>query len=144
MDVEEISASSATARARSVLNPDAAPYVPASQRSVEDFSPEWWALVQFSPRFVHYWLRECFHDEGEIEDHDLPDDISDALLSFSTALDREEKNSGGWRREVAVWGAEKWKASLLGCAAEGARYAAKAAKVVNMKKMSPRMIQQPR
>lgn len=93
MDVEEISASSATARARSVLNPDAAPYVPASQRSVEDFSPEWWALVQFSPRFVHYWLRECFHDEGEIEDHDLPDDISDALLSFSTALDRNRRAS---------------------------------------------------
>ncbi|KAG6503300.1 protein EARLY RESPONSIVE TO DEHYDRATION 15-like [Zingiber officinale] len=137
MDLKVISSSSVTARARSVLNPDAAPYVPASQRSVEDFSPEWWALVQFSPQFGHYWLRECFHDEGDIEDPDLPDDISDAL-------DRKEKNSGGWRREVAVWGAEKWKASLLGCAAEGARYAAKVAKVVNMKKMSPRLIQQPR
>ncbi|RRT72226.1 hypothetical protein B296_00033409 [Ensete ventricosum] len=162
-------------RTRSGLNPDAAPYVPAAQRAVEDFSSEWWDLVHSSPWFADYWLRERFHesvlDFAEDDDPELPDDINDALFSLSAPLrkpssrislslsssssihrvdlvfvgtekEAEEEEGGGGNREVITWGAEKWKASR-GCAAEGAKYAEKAAKAVSMK-LSPRTIQQPR
>lgn len=158
-------------RTRSGLNPDAAPYVPAAQRAVEDFSSEWWDLVHSSPWFADYWLRECFHesvlDFFEDDDPELPDDINDALFSLSaphrkpssrislsssihrvdlvfvgTEKEAEEEEGGGRNRELITWGAEKWKASR-GCAAEGAKYAEKAAKVVSVK-LSPRTIQQPR
>ncbi|WOK95848.1 hypothetical protein Cni_G04555 [Canna indica] len=139
-----------TGRMRSGLNPDAEPYVPAAHRAVDDFSPEWWALVQSSPWFAAYWMRECFQ-EADLDDDDdleLPDDISDALFSFHDAPHREEKmeaDEGGRREkgEVIVWGADKyWKASQ-GCAAERAKYAEKAAKLVSVK-VSPKTIQQPR
>ncbi|CAL9088252.1 protein EARLY RESPONSIVE TO DEHYDRATION 15 [Musa acuminata AAA Group] len=135
-------------RTRSGLNPDAAPYVPAAQRAVEDFSSEWWNLVHSSPWFADYWLRECFHesvlDFFEDDDPELPDDINDALFSLSAPHQKEaeEEEGGGRNRELITWGAEKWKASR-GCAAEGAKYAEKAAKVVSVK-LSPRTIQQPR
>lgn len=72
-------------RMGSVLNPDAAPYVPGAYRAVEDFSAEWWELVHSSPWFRDYWLRECFDeprgdpDSFDIHDPVLPDDI-DSLL----------------------------------------------------------------
>ena len=68
-------------RMGSVLNPDAAPYVPGAYRAVEDFSAEWWELVHSSPWFRDYRLRECFHepqndpDSFDIHDPALPDDI---------------------------------------------------------------------
>jgi hypothetical protein len=46
---------------------------------VEDFSEQWWALVQSSPWFRNYWLQECFQDPqndpqlSDIDDLDLPD-----------------------------------------------------------------------
>ncbi|URE25664.1 Polyadenylate-binding protein-interacting protein [Musa troglodytarum] len=135
-------------RPRSGLNPDAAPYVPAAQRVVEDFSSEWWDLVHSSPWFADYWLRERFQesvlDFAEDDDAELPDDIDDALFSLSDPHQKEAEaeEGGGGNRELITWGADKWKASR-GCAAEGAKYAEKAAKAVSVK-LSPRTIQQPR
>lgn len=46
----------------SSLNPNAPMFVPAAYRNVEDFSDQWWSLVQSSPSFRDYWLRECFSE----------------------------------------------------------------------------------
>ncbi|KAK4539057.1 hypothetical protein RGQ29_032011 [Quercus rubra] len=46
----------------STLNPNAPLFVPLAYRTVEDFSDEWWELVQSSPWFREYWLQERFQD----------------------------------------------------------------------------------
>lgn len=48
--------------ATSALNPNAPMFVPSAYRAVEDFSDQWWNLVQSSPWFRDYWLHECFSD----------------------------------------------------------------------------------
>lgn len=69
----------------STLNPNAPLFVPLAYRTVEDFSDEWWELVQSSPWFREYWLQERFQDPQndpffpDIHDPVLPDDI-DALF----------------------------------------------------------------
>ncbi|KAF3438149.1 hypothetical protein FNV43_RR20905 [Rhamnella rubrinervis] len=50
---------------RSSLNANAPLYVPAVLRQVEDFSPEWWALVKTSPWFCDYWLNQ--HEEDDFD-----------------------------------------------------------------------------
>lgn len=57
------------------LNPDAPLYIPAAFRQVEDFSPEWWNLVQSNPWFRDYWLRE--RDGLSDMFPELPDDLDD-------------------------------------------------------------------
>jgi len=42
----------------STLNPNAPLFVPAAYRVVEDFSSEWWNLVQTCPEFRDQWVRE--------------------------------------------------------------------------------------
>lgn len=67
-------------RGGSGLNPDAPLYIPAAFQQVEDFSPEWWNLVQSSPWFRDYWLRECHIDNADsLSDMfpELPDDIDE-------------------------------------------------------------------
>ncbi|XP_038988923.1 protein EARLY RESPONSIVE TO DEHYDRATION 15-like isoform X2 [Phoenix dactylifera] len=137
-------------RMGSVLNPEAAPYVPGAYRAVEDFSAEWWELVHFSPWFRDYWLRECFHepqndpDSSDIYDPALPDDIDS--LFYPPHQEEEEEEREEKRRddkmkwEVMTWGAEKWKGrrGLW----EESKYAEKAPKIVKVK-VSPRTIQQP-
>lgn len=60
-------------------------FVPLAYRTVEDFSTEWWSLVQSSPWFQDYWLQERFQDpqndpfSPDINDPALPDDV-DALF----------------------------------------------------------------
>jgi hypothetical protein len=49
-------------------------FVPLAYRTVEDFSQEWWSLVQSSPWFQDYWLRERFQDPQ------INDDFSDFEL----------------------------------------------------------------
>lgn len=44
------------------LNPNAPMFVPMAYRTVEDFSDEWWALIQSSPWFRDYWLQERYCD----------------------------------------------------------------------------------
>lgn len=51
----------------STLNPNAPLFVPAAFLAAEDFSPEWWNLVQTCPAFREQWLRERF-PEGEEQD----------------------------------------------------------------------------
>lgn len=55
----------------STLNPNAPMFVPSAYRAVEDFSDQWWALVETSPWFRDYWLQECFTDD-QIDDPILP------------------------------------------------------------------------
>jgi hypothetical protein len=51
---------------------------------VEDFSDQWWALVQSSPWFRDYWLEERFYDpESEPSFSDIYDSfLSDDLYSL--------------------------------------------------------------
>eukprot|EP00252_Welwitschia_mirabilis_P014807 TRINITY_DN3281_c0_g1_i1.p1 TRINITY_DN3281_c0_g1~~TRINITY_DN3281_c0_g1_i1.p1 ORF type:complete len:154 (+),score=15.87 TRINITY_DN3281_c0_g1_i1:241-702(+) len=48
-------------RGTSSLNPNAPLFIPLAYRQVDDFSAEWWNLVQSSPWFRDYWLRERFN-----------------------------------------------------------------------------------
>jgi len=67
-------------RGSSDLNPDAPLFIPAAFQQVEDFSPEWWNLVQSSPWFRDYWLRERHVDNSDcLSDMfpELPDDIDE-------------------------------------------------------------------
>ncbi|CAA2980857.1 Hypothetical predicted protein [Olea europaea subsp. europaea] len=48
--------------ATSTLNPNAPIFVPSAYLAVEDFSDQWWDLIQSSSSFRDYWLRECFSD----------------------------------------------------------------------------------
>jgi hypothetical protein len=45
-------------------------FVPLAYRTVEDFSQEWWSLVQSSPWFQDYWLRERFQDPQNNQNND--------------------------------------------------------------------------
>ena len=127
------------------LNPHAAPFVPWAYRAVEDYSPEWWSMVESSAGFRDYWLRECFHEEDvEVDDvceSALPD--ADSLFHSYPLYPKEEevkdRKSGGW--ELIGWGAEKWHAASG--RPLGPKYFEKAPKIVNMK-VGPRTIQQPR
>ncbi|KAJ6317853.1 hypothetical protein OIU76_013405, partial [Salix suchowensis] len=92
-------------RPASILDPNAPLFVPLSYRTVEDFSDQWWTLVQSSPCFRDYWLRECFHDPesdppfSDIYDSDLPDDLlslffDDPIYDTTKGGKEEEKVKG--------------------------------------------------
>ena len=58
----------------STLNPNAPLFVPLAYRTVEDFSDQWWALVESSPWFRDYWLEECFQDpESDLDFNEIGD-----------------------------------------------------------------------
>ncbi|KAJ0046124.1 protein EARLY RESPONSIVE TO DEHYDRATION 15-like [Pistacia vera] len=128
----------------STLNPDAPMFVPLAYRTVEDFSDQWWALVQNSPWFRDYWLQERYFDPqidplfSDFDDFVLPDDddlFDDGDCGHQQA---EEMESG---KELVSIGTLKWKKGRA--LNEKPRYAEKAPKIVNVK-VSPRPIQQPR
>lgn len=77
----------------STLNPNAPLFVPAAFRAVEDFSPEWWNLVQTSPAFRDQWLREKFpgSEEQDIFAEDLEElaDL-DEFLEYQEQLQEME------------------------------------------------------
>ncbi|KAL6580192.1 Protein EARLY RESPONSIVE TO DEHYDRATION 15 [Orobanche minor] len=58
--------------ATSALNPNAPMFVMLAYRAVEDFSDQWWNLVQSSPWFRDYWLHECFSFAEDEEGRVLP------------------------------------------------------------------------
>ncbi|KAL3834789.1 hypothetical protein ACJIZ3_009525 [Penstemon smallii] len=129
--------------ATSVLNPNAPIFVPSAYRAVEDFSDEWWELVQSSPCFRDYWLRECFtdpqtdsHFSDFITDFDLPND--DVLTDNAV---KGVVKEGSVDLDLVALGWLKWRKQRG--AAEVPRYCSKAPKIVNVK-VSPRPIQQPR
>ncbi|MCO5612750.1 hypothetical protein L7F22_067019 [Adiantum nelumboides] len=69
------------------LNPYAPYFVPVAFSAVEDFSAEWWHLVQNSPAFREYWLAERFDPEMQLA-CDL--DTLDLLDLDSVFLGEEE------------------------------------------------------
>ena len=86
-----------SAMAMSSLNPNAAPFIPAAFRRVEDFSPEWWELVKTTAWFRDHWFRQhqMYEDAAAEEDHHrqvfdddlaalLPDDSLDLLGMVDT------------------------------------------------------------
>ncbi|KAF3330450.1 protein EARLY RESPONSIVE TO DEHYDRATION 15-like protein [Carex littledalei] len=125
------------------LNPYAAPFVPVAYRAVEDYSPEWWQLMETTPWFRDYWFSECFIDPEIVDNYEatLPDDI-DSLFYPSHQEEkesREKKDKTG--EEMVLWGLEKWRQSRG--LAEVPRYVEKAPKFVNHR-ISPRTINQPK
>ena len=74
----------------STLNPNAPMFVPLAYRMVEDFSDEWWALVQSSPWFRDYWLQERFCDPQT--DPSFIDIYDPALSDIDSLLANEGKN----------------------------------------------------
>ncbi|CAM8910310.1 unnamed protein product [Rhodiola kirilowii] len=134
----------------SSLNPNAAPFVPQAYRAVEDFSEDWWALVQSSPWFCDYWMNECFQEPiqnnnaSDIDEFDefevdpfLPE--IDALFDECFANQEEDEKKKWSTKELVISGANKWRKGR----AESPRFMEKAPKIVNVK-LSPRPIQQPR
>jgi hypothetical protein len=74
----------AMAASSSSLNPNAPLFIPAAYRQVEDYSPEWWELVETTAWFRDHWFRqhqlhEAAYDAALLA---LPDDVEDvaALL----------------------------------------------------------------
>lgn len=71
---------------RSTLNPDAPLFVPAAFRQVEDFSPEWWQLVNTSAWYRDYWLSQ-HEDENGFYDNADQDDIDDVAYQLPDTFD---------------------------------------------------------
>ncbi|KAL0303927.1 UNVERIFIED_CONTAM: hypothetical protein Sradi_6260800 [Sesamum radiatum] len=115
--------------ATSALNPNAPIFVPSAYLAVEDFSDEWWDLVQSSPWFRDYWLRECFSDF-------TGDDI-DTNKAITEAVAKGKEGN----MDLVALGWLKWRKPRGG--AEMPRFCQKAPKIVSMR-VSPRPIQQPR
>ncbi|KAL2654243.1 hypothetical protein R1flu_022371 [Riccia fluitans] len=67
----------------STLNPNAPAFVPAAYLAAEDFSPEWWRLIQTCPSFRDYWLQERNpveeNEQQAAAEADDFDDIDDLL-----------------------------------------------------------------
>ncbi|KAK8672356.1 hypothetical protein V6N13_110728 [Hibiscus sabdariffa] len=131
----------------STLNPNAPMFVPLVYRTVEDFSDQWWALVQSSPCFRDYWLQERFHDPQNDGVGDLlfPDDLDplfDEYDDFFVVPSHEEKEEDGEKQLVSV-GAIKWRKGRVVSESARVHLHEKAPKIVNVK-VSPRTIHQPR
>ncbi|XVE99832.1 hypothetical protein REPUB_Repub03eG0235500 [Reevesia pubescens] len=132
----------------STLNPNAPVFVPLAYRTVEDFSDQWWALVQSSPCFRDYWLRERYHDPQNDDDVLFPGDYIDAIFDEyddSFVDQRKEEKEGDFQKELVPIGALKWRKGRV--VTESPRFIEKAPKIVNVNvnvKVSPRTIHQPR
>ncbi|KAI3720984.1 hypothetical protein L2E82_31984 [Cichorium intybus] len=127
----------------SALNPHAPMFVPAAYRNVEDFSDQWWSLVQSSPWFRDYWLRECFSESQ------FDFDCSDNFDSFFTDEDSlpvdgkirgTEDKEREVRKDLILSRVSNWRKAR---AIESPRFYEKAPKIVNVK-VNPRPIHQPR
>ncbi|XP_031484883.1 protein EARLY RESPONSIVE TO DEHYDRATION 15-like [Nymphaea colorata] len=145
--------------ATSGLNPDAPLFVPWAYQAVEDFSKEWWDLIQSSAWFRDYWLEERFDEEADAVEEmkevadvvDLDDEFAvlgeqDAFLpDMATDLSGLEGANGKDNdcREVVSLAGLKWKESRNGGEKVKKVVAEKAPKIVNVKP-SPRLIHQPR
>ncbi|KAJ4833041.1 hypothetical protein Tsubulata_041086 [Turnera subulata] len=137
----------------STLNPNAPLFVPLAYRTVEDFSDQWWALVQSSSWFRDYWLQERFHDPQtdpasldildpalllDCYEDDEEDDEFDSLFFDEYSMKPNEEVEEVTKDLVRV-GSMKWQKGR----AQAPRFVEKAPKIVNVK-VSPRTIQQPR
>lgn len=89
----------ATSNMFSSLNPNAPDFVPQAYKTVEDFSPEWWFLVQTNPAFADFWTREHAHQMMEAPPQELQfDDLEgelpeeDAVVFNSLVEELESQN----------------------------------------------------
>ncbi|XP_073146656.1 protein EARLY RESPONSIVE TO DEHYDRATION 15-like [Henckelia pumila] len=128
--------------ATSALNPNAPIFVPSAYRQVEDFSDQWWDLVQSSPWFRDYWLRECFSDpEMDPPSIQVPDFILPEEIQIKIHSNDSDPASKDGSLDLVSLGWLKWRKPRG--AAEAPRYFDKAARCVKVK-VNPRPIQQPR
>ncbi|RAL48655.1 unnamed protein product [Cuscuta campestris] len=74
---------------RSGLNPNAPLFVPASVRALEDFSPEWWNLMNSATWFHDYWLSQQ-QEDGTRYGEALNDDDVVSLLPETIDVDVDE------------------------------------------------------
>lgn len=77
----------------SSLNPNAPLFIPSffqeqaevkTEWDVEDFSPEWWNLVQTSPEFCEFWMRE--YEAGDMDDLFMflqNEELEDAIVELN-------------------------------------------------------------
>ncbi|CAI0415596.1 unnamed protein product [Linum tenue] len=115
-------------------------------QAVEDFSDQWWSLIQSSTWFRDYWLQERYQDPQGFDLSSLSCDSTRSLTRgcffffFVTDVEEKEEEVARMKWDMVSVGSTKWRKSDL---ARSPRYAEKAAKIVNVK-VSPRTIQQPR
>ncbi|KAJ7959581.1 protein EARLY RESPONSIVE TO DEHYDRATION 15-like [Quillaja saponaria] len=125
------------------LNPNAPLFVPQAYRTVEDFSDQWWVLVQSTPWFREYWLQDRFQDPQndpsffDFYDPILPDDD---VFFDDVLVDQRDEMENNYHRKLVSSTALKWQRGQG--LVESPRYV-KAPKIVKVK-LSPRTIQQPR
>ncbi|MCL7022384.1 hypothetical protein MKW94_004119 [Papaver nudicaule] len=133
--------SSTPTLATSSLNPNAPLFVPRAYQAVEDYSDEWWELIQSSPCFRDYWLRECFQDP-QFDDHHFDEAVFDAFTTQDEEdVEEEEEIEKNYYKDLISFGVLKWRKSQ-GLAEKSPKYE-KAPKFVKMQ-VKPRPIQQPR
>ncbi|KAK1365073.1 PAM2 domain-containing protein [Heracleum sosnowskyi] len=125
----------------STLNPNAPMFVPSAYRVVEDFSDQWWSLVESSPWFRDYWLAERFTDPQSLDPLDEIDDLFSESDFFAGDVDAVKDEGEEIRKELISLGVLKWRKPRV--ATERKMCGRKAPKIVNVK-VSPRPIQQPR
>lgn len=133
------------------LNPDAPVYVPWAYRAVEDFSKEWWDLVKSSPCFRDYWLREVYCQQQQQQKEE--EEVEDMFEAFCQQQQKEEGGGGGggelderkWMKlEMMKWGMKEWRGRSGGISPPKNYLGKVPKKMVNVKRISPRVIQQPR
>ncbi|XP_073132094.1 protein EARLY RESPONSIVE TO DEHYDRATION 15-like [Henckelia pumila] len=152
----------------SVLNPNAPLFVPAAMREVEDFSPEWWNLVNSSAWFRDYWLSQQQGDDvlGEVMDgfdgnevvEFLPENIDvgvdediltmeaqfeEFLQSSKTQIESKEMPENGFSKNAGAL-IKNTSMTIQRSLREPVKQWDKPAKHVVSPKFSPRFIQQPR
>ncbi|KAJ6838424.1 protein EARLY RESPONSIVE TO DEHYDRATION 15 [Iris pallida] len=83
---------STAAVGRSTLNPNAPLFIPAAYKQVEDFSPEWWELVNTTGWYRNHWFQQHQVEESfECEDVEdvanlLPDSIDLGAIDDLSSL----------------------------------------------------------
>ncbi|KAJ4720153.1 protein EARLY RESPONSIVE TO DEHYDRATION 15-like [Melia azedarach] len=117
----------------STLNPNAPMFIPFVYRTVEDFSDQWWDLIQSSPWFRDYWLQERYFDP---QNDPLFSDLDDLFLPdidefFHDEIQQEEKEETEFCRDLVSLGTMKWKKGRDSF--EKPTHAEKAPKIVNVK-----------
>ncbi|CAH9062589.1 unnamed protein product [Cuscuta europaea] len=148
------------------LNPNAPLFVPASVRQLEDFSPEWWNLMNSSTWFHDYWLSQQEGAEYDNNYNDvvglLPDnidlDVDEDILNMeaqyeeflqSTASEKKSLNEftvmpgSGFPNQAMLESLSLPKERELKSFVEAPKYYEKPAKTVSPK-WNNRVIHQPR
>ncbi|XP_072996418.1 protein EARLY RESPONSIVE TO DEHYDRATION 15-like [Typha latifolia] len=101
------------AAGRSTLNPNAPLFIPAALQQVEDFSPQWWKLVETTAWFRDHWFHQHQEQEtfdGNHNDEDLVDllpdsfdlGITDELSIMEAEFDAAEYSYGIDTRQEAT------------------------------------------